>query len=541
MTIGELNKKRPDIIPVSMYDIKSLLLYSILSLASNKKILELVNKNFITITKTKRFIRNSFLYHFFNIFTKIDALNANFLHMNSDDIYNELRIHKSSFNYFSTYFIHPQIFSPQFYEYLNLISLTIEDFGANDKKIGFYNYIDFSQDFKINKGNYYNYGLSLVQNEVEYSLKLATLDSKEQKDIETRYNKSINTYPELLIINNWEDDLHIDKTLYDKASKCEIEYKIDDKDFTKLTIGKQEYKLISVISTNYSTALKKFDTNNPIPQPIIKKDINPNKHSVIYLFDDNKKVYTYNNYSYYQNTGLGIILGLAPNQHPCLKIKDITSYNDNDFRYKLKINSCDVDEINNDDDEKTGLNFSPFKGTRTSIYVRIDKSTVPAKPVPAKPGSLAAVIAARSAPTAAAPGSVAVNKKDGIGEIVKKAISKINETEAIKMIIKKKQGQQSSSSDQSPPKQQKQRRINNSDSIDNEKETYLKTIEFKKNKNELLKDINSYFKESVIKLLEKMGKQLNDEIKDIYKGKYIRAVKSIKDKYREKKAKVDAQ
>ena len=59
-------------------------------------------------------------------------------------------------NYFSTYFIHPQIFLPHFYEYLNLISLTIEDFGANDKKIGFYNYVDFSQDFKINKGNYYN-------------------------------------------------------------------------------------------------------------------------------------------------------------------------------------------------------------------------------------------------------------------------------------------------------------------------------------------------------------------------------------------------
>jgi hypothetical protein len=343
-TINELIKPKLDfkINPIDFYDQyhKPLLLFVILSLISNKHAIKKINFDDI---KTPYSPKEDLKIKIKRCINDITILNNIIVDIKPTTIVEELGISNSFFVNYGEKFILIQLLLRSFYNYLGLSCMTIESFDSRKNTyIGFNNYIDFKKD--INKGK-----LPIINSE-KY-LELLNKDYSSDK---------LQDYPDILIVNEWENDSEIEQELSDVVEQCNI---LNERTYNKLKINvfdNQEYELMTCISTNYK-----------IP-PQTKYD-KSKKHNVIYFRDEMNNIYTYANRVYeFEKLNPGVFYNTKKIEN--IKCDKIYQLKPDDkypgYDYSFLNDKCDIvlSDYNND-----ALNFSLFEGSRTFIYYR--KST----------------------------------------------------------------------------------------------------------------------------------------------------------------------
>jgi hypothetical protein len=345
LTVGNLVKNQSinNITPI-LFDkdlVKPIVLFTILSLNPNRNAFKLMNLN--DITRSPDLLSSRIKSSIVDI-TKLNELMKTLTY---DEINEYTKLKFSYFEKFGYQFIQPQILLSEFYKYLGLNYLIIEAFdNRTNNLIGFSNYINFSKK------------LELITNKAEKTL---------LKEKYKNFNISkLENYPDFLIVNEWENNYYIDKELYEAPDKCDILDGINMDKFTYTLFGKQQYKLISCIATNYIDPPKKLDDAN-IPYKIDFDNLN--KHTVIYLIDENNSVYVHINrdFSYNTQTKGFIFTGNKKTNVVCNKIYQLPR--DDTYAYEFAFNKekCELKKGVYDD---TTFNFSMKKGTRTFIYYK---------------------------------------------------------------------------------------------------------------------------------------------------------------------------
>jgi len=410
---------------------KSILLFTILSLNPNRSAFKLMNLNDIIISPN---LLSSKIKSCINDITKINEFMKTITYAEIKDF---IDLTFFNFSKFGNQYILPQILLSEFYKNLGLKYLIIESFNnRTNNLIGFSNYIKFNKKFE------------LITNQAE-----KTLIKEKYKNFNI---SKLETYPDFLIVNEWENNYYIDKELYEYPDKCDI---LDGKNMDKFTyklFEKHQYKLISCIATNYTDPAEKLDEQNR-PHKINLDNIN--KHTIIYLIDENNSVYVYTNrefsyniqrkgYIFTENKKIDLV---------CNKIYQLPK--DDTYKYEFSFNK-EKCELKKGAYENSTFNFSMKKGNRTFIYFR--QPQPPVAPPPAPPVVVPA------------PGTKDPHK--------------------------------------SPPQVKSRDSIDNFGSIDNELKKYLKEIKFKDNLNEIKKKINYYYYNSSRKLATKIVEDNNDEI-----------------------------
>jgi uncharacterized protein YbcV (DUF1398 family) len=338
--------------PLNMNDefYRSLILFSILSLISDKLALRKVDFNDIkgsvpppnTLKTTMKQSLND-----------ITTINETIQKISPKIIKSSLHINDSHFVKYGNEFILIQLLLSSFYKFLDLSCLTIESIDNRKKTlIGFNNYIEYDKEIIKNKipinGNIYKKEL------------LA-------KEYSSHQISKLGNYPDFIIVNEWENEQDIDKELYNIATDCDIlNNNSADKQVLKL-FGNQEYKLITCISTNYTILPEKRDKS---------------KHNVIYFIDENFNINTYTNREYESEKKIPgfIFQGKTIENVKCDKIYQLKldqKYKYKGYEYAFENDKCDV---NLSDYKDKTLNFSLLKGNRTLIYYRKNNTEVqPAK------------------------------------------------------------------------------------------------------------------------------------------------------------------
>jgi hypothetical protein len=368
------------------YPYKSLLLFVILSLISDKSALRKIDldvSNYKSDTLKKQIIQC------LNKITDIDTI---FTDIDNSSILESLSINNDAFLTRRTFPILYQLLFSSFYNYLGLSSLTIESFDKRTKTlIGFNNYINF--DFKLDENQRARNFLPLKDSDAEIKLLKINYSNK--------FITGQHDYPDFIIVNEWDNKDNIDERLYNLASDCDI-LNNDTYNRNRITLfGNQEYKLISCISTNYT----KSSDKTPI------KD----KHNVIYLLDETFNINTYTNREFnLEKIKPGYIYPAKTTENiKCDKIyRLLQDPRYPNYEYSFLDNKCDIDLSKNYTDG--ALNFSLKQGNRILIYYKTSKITEPAKGPPVAPKGPPA--AQKGPPKVASPPKYEINFNPNIDD-----------------------------------------------------------------------------------------------------------------------------
>jgi len=341
---------------------RSLLLFTILSLLSDRLALRKINfddlKGSVSASPSLKKIMKQCLNNAFIINETIDKISPK-------TIKSSLNIKNSHYEKYGNKFILFQLLLSSFYKYLGLSCLTIESFENRKKTlIGFTNYIEYDKEIIKDR-------IPIDGN--DYKKKLLATEYSSNKI------SKLQTYPDFIIVNEWENKDQIDKELYDIADECDTLNGTANNYVLKL-FDNQEYKLITCISTNYT---------------IPPENDNKSKHNVIYFIDDNFNVYTYTNreFEFEKKTPGFIFQGTKIEDVKCDKIYPLKlddKYKYKGYEYYFDNDKCDI-KLSEYKDKK--LNFSLFKGNRILIYYRITKTDVaPAKIASTGPPAVVPVV-----------------------------------------------------------------------------------------------------------------------------------------------------
>jgi len=345
-TVGNLVKNQSinNITPVLFNKdyVKPIVLFTILSLNANRNAFKLMNLN--EITRYPDLLSSRIKSGILDI-TKINEIINSITY---DEINDVMKLKFSNFEKYGNQFIQPQILLSEFYKYLGLNYLIIESFENRTKHlIGFSNYLKF------------NTKLELITNKAE-----RTLLTEKYKNLNIT---KLETYPDFLIVNEWENNYYIDGQLYDYPDKCDIlDGGVTMDKFIYTLFGKQQYRLISCIATNYVDPPEILD-DRFVPYKVDFDNLN--KHTIIYLVDENGAVYVHTNREFSFNTPTKgfIYTGNKKTELVCNKIYQLPR--DDTYTYEFAFNK-EKCELKKGVYDNTTFNFSMKRGNRTFIYYK---------------------------------------------------------------------------------------------------------------------------------------------------------------------------